>query len=181
MLLPVIGLVAGSVFGISAANQRYSPTRKIPIIRTATFEIEPDGEHDNELPFLRDDDKSTFWSTSTYKTRNFRNKPGVGVVLVLDKPHAVSELRLTSVSRGWTGQVFVTDDGGALSSGDLDSWGEEQGQAVNIETGERTIKVRPTTGTYVLLWISDLGPKIGEIAQVKIAEISVHELTTRKS
>jgi serine/threonine protein kinase len=180
VLLPIIGLVGGSVAGITTANQRYSPTRKISIIRTATFEIEPDGEHDNELPFLRDDNKNTFWSTSTYKARTFRNKPGVGVVLVLDKPHTVSELRLTAVSRGWTAQVFVTDDGGALS-GDLDSWGEEQGQGVNIDAGERTIKIRPTLGTYVMLWITDLGPKVGDVAQVKIAEISVHEPTTRKS
>jgi serine/threonine protein kinase len=187
VLLPIIGLVGGSVAGISAANQRYSPTRKIPIIRTATYEIQPDGEHDNELPFLRDDDKTTFWSTSTYTGRNFYpGKPGVGVVLVLDKPHAITELRLTSKSRGWTGQVFVTDNPEALSSDVLDSWGDELGQAVNIAEGDRTIEVREAkvgqaTGTYVLLWITDLGPKVGDVAQVKIAEISVHELTTRNS
>jgi hypothetical protein len=110
----------------------------------------------------------------------------VGVVLVLDKPHAITELRLTSKSRGWTGQVFVTDNPEALSSDVLDSWGDELGQAVNIAEGDRTIEVREAkvgqaTGTYVLLWITDLGPKVGDVAQVKIAEISVHELTTRNS
>jgi tRNA A-37 threonylcarbamoyl transferase component Bud32 len=179
LLLPIIGLVGGSVVGISAANQRYSPTRKVKYLRADIFELQPDGEHDNELPNLDDGDKNTFWSTSTYKSRNLRpGKPGVGVVLFLDKSHTVSELRLTSKTVGWTAQVFVAD---RLST-DLDGWGDQKGQALNIGAGDQTIKLGPNaTGTYVLLWITDLGPKVGDVAQVKIAEISVRELTTRKT
>jgi serine/threonine protein kinase len=179
VLLPIIGLVGGSVVGISTANQRYSPTRKVKYLRADIFELQPDGEHDNELPNLDDGDKNTFWSTSTYKSRNLRpGKPGVGVVLFLDKPHAISEVRLTSKTVGWTAQVFVAD---RLST-DLDGWGDQRGQALNIGAGDQTIKLGPNaSGTYVLLWITDLGPKVGDVAQVKIAEISVYELTTRKT
>jgi serine/threonine protein kinase len=172
--LPLIGLIGGAVVGIGAANQKYSPTREVDFIRAATFEIKPDGEHDDELPNLNDNDRNSTWSTSTYPSPNFLDdKPGVGIILVLDKEHPISELRLTSKSKGWNAQVYVADRPSRV----LDGWGDQRGQAVNIGEGDQTIKVGPASGTYVLFWITYLGPKVGGISQVKIGDISVREPT----
>ncbi len=170
VLLPLIGLVGGTVFGIAAANQQHNPTKPVPYIRAVSFELDPDGEHDNELKFLNDRDRSTSWTTEPYRSRNFyRGKPGVGVVMILDEPRLVSQVSVVSNSRGWTAQVYVADRLG----GDLDSWGDQRGQIVDVPEGSSKIGLTPTTGTYVLLWITDLGPKVGNTAQVKIAELAL--------
>lgn len=170
VLLPLIGLVGGAVFGIAAANQKHNPTNAVPYLRTVSFELEPDGEHDGELKFLNDRDKSTTWSTEAYKSRNFyRGKPGVGVIMILDEPRVVSQLNVISETRGWTAQVYVAD----RLSEDLDGWGDQRGQLVDAPKGLSKIALTPSASTYVLLWITDLGPKVGSIAQVKIAELAL--------
>ncbi len=170
VLLPLIGLVGGAVFGIAAANQNHNPTTAVPYLRPLSFELEPDGEHDSELKFLNDRDKSTSWSTEPYKSRNFyRGKPGVGVIMILDEPRLVSQVNVVSKTRGWTAQVYVAD----RLSEDLDGWGDQRGQLVDAPEGSSKIGLTPVTGTYVLLWITDLGPKVGNVAQVKIAELAL--------
>jgi serine/threonine protein kinase len=176
LLLPLIGLAGGAVAGIGAANQKYSPTRKVEFIRADSWELQPDGEHENELKFLNDGDKNSIWSTSTYKSRNFYSgKPGVGVVMVLDRTRVIRELKITSKSQGWNAQVYVAE----TVPRDLDGWGDQRGQAVGIGEGPTTVRLSPAAGTYVLLWITDLGPKVGDVAQVKIGDLELRENTPR--
>jgi serine/threonine protein kinase len=176
VLLPLIGLAGGAVAGIGAANQNYSPTSKIEFIRADSWELQPDGEHENELGFLGDDDKNTFWSTSTYTSRNFYpGKPGVGVVMVLDRTRVIRELKITSKSQGWNGQVYIAE----TVPRDLDGWGDQRGQAVGIGEGTTTVPLSPAAGTYVLLWITDLGPKVGGVAQVKIGDLELRQSSPR--
>jgi hypothetical protein len=170
VFVPLLGAVGGAVLGVEKANQDHPKTLPIGYLRAQSFELDADGEHENQLPFLNDGNKATTWSTSTYPSRNFvRGKPGVGVVMVLEQAQTVRTVTLTTPSNGWNAQVYVSD---RLPT-DLDGWGEQRGSKVNIGSSSSTIDIQPTKGTYVLLWITDLGPKTGPFAQVKIAELGL--------
>ena len=169
VLIPIVGVASGSLVGITLADRGGAAV--IAYRAVATFEVNPDGEHDNELKFLNDGDSTTSWSTETNGSRDFNGrKPGVGVVLVFEKPQLVRSLQLTSLRQGWNAQVFVSD----RPSDTLAGWGDPRGQATDIASGRSTVSIDPTTGTYVMLWITDLGPKTGSFAQVKIADLALY-------
>ena len=169
-VVPLLGIVSGAVVGVAKADQDHPTTHPITYLRAQTFELEADGEHDNQLQFLNDGNRATTWSTSTYPSRNFvRGKPGVGVVLILEQSRILRTLTISTPSKGWNAQVYVSN---RLPT-DLDGWGDQRGSKVNIADGTSSISIQPAKGTYVLLWITDLGPKTGDFAQVKIAELGL--------
>ncbi len=134
-----------------AASQKAVPT-PTPL----AFDPPPGSgvEHDDELPFLVDNDPSTRWSTENYNSSRFGGlKPGVGVILQLDGPHKLKELKVTSSTKGWTAEVLVADS----SKSTLQAWGDPVATKKGIDGGTTTFDLGGKTGGAVLLWITDLG------------------------
>ena len=121
-------------------------------------------EHDSELSNLVDGDPSTLWSTEQYANRNFGGlKGGVGIVLQLDGPHKLKDLKVTSPSTGWAAEVLVADSPRATRP----AWGDPVATKKGIAGGTTTFDLGAKTGGAVLLWITDLG----DGTSVSIAEL----------
>jgi len=111
-------------------------------------------EHDDELTNLLDNDPATLWSTETYSNNRLGGlKPGVGVVLQLDGPHKLKDLKVTSPSRGWSAEVLVAGAPQPTRA----AWGEPVAAKKTINDGSTTFDLAGRTGGAVLLWITDLG------------------------
>ncbi|MDQ3642114.1 MAG: protein kinase [Actinomycetota bacterium] len=124
-------------------------------------------EHDDELPFLVDGDASSVWRTENYASSRFGGlKPGVGVILRLDGPHQLKELKMTSPTKGWSAEVLVAD----APRTTRDAWGTPVATKRGIGDGSTTFDLGDRTGGAILLWITDLGD--GNSA-VSIGELSV--------
>jgi serine/threonine-protein kinase len=139
----------------------------IPTPTPLAFDPGGDGaEHDEELSNLVDGDPSTVWSTEQYGSSTFGGlKPGVGVILKLDGPHKLKELKVTSPSTGWAAQVLVADS----VKTSLDAWGSPAATKKGIGAGTTTFDLGGRTGGAVLLWITDLG----EGSAVSVGELRV--------
>jgi serine/threonine-protein kinase len=143
-----------------------SPGQTIAVASAASFD--PNGpdksENEDKVPFLRDGRADTVWATDRYKARTFGTKPGVGVVLRLERSHRLGALTVESPTQGWAARVYVADAPGAT----LADWGSPVAQADNIAGGHQ-FDLDGRQGGAVLIWITDAG--VGhkaEIAEVRL-------------
>jgi hypothetical protein len=130
--------------------------------------FDPDGpdnaENEDQVPRLRDGRQDTTWATDRYRARTFGTKPGVGVVLKLDRTHRLGKLRVDSPTQGWAARVYVADAEGAT----LRDWGASAAQAENINGGT-VFDLQGKQGSAVLIWITDTGAAHkAEIAEVQL-------------
>jgi serine/threonine-protein kinase len=125
------------------------------------------GEHDDELGLAVDGNAETAWTTERYDKPDLGGlKPGVGLVLGLDRPTKLARLELDSPTTGWSVQVFVTSEDGAS----LDSWGAPVGTADDID-GSTVVDLHGAPGSRVLVWITSLGDgSVGDRYSTAIAE-----------
>jgi serine/threonine-protein kinase len=126
-------------------------------------------ENDDTAALAHDGDPATHWTTEGYRSRALGGlKSGVGLVLALDGPHRLAGLDLESPTEGWAGQVYVGDG----TETDLDAWGEPvaplsgDGDRVHVDLGG-------LQGAAVLVWITDLGERVGDRFQFRLAEATV--------
>jgi hypothetical protein len=115
-------------------------------------------EHTGETGFLFDNDPATVWTTERYNNRGMvtgnGDKPGVGIVLRLDAPADGHELVVTSPTRGWSVQAFVSD----AAHEDLALWGPPVAEANAITQDETTLTLTGgDNDLFVLLLVTDLG------------------------
>jgi hypothetical protein len=147
------------------------PNRAVQTLHIASvraFDPPPgDGhEHDSELNNVIDGDRNTAWQTEHYNDRKFgRIKDGLGLVLTLDSPAKLRELRVNSPVQGWAASVYV-----APSPADsLGGWGQPVDTQTNI-AGSATFNLKVQQGGAVLLWITDLGPdSLMQVNEVTVA------------
>jgi serine/threonine-protein kinase len=162
VLAVVLGIV-GYLFSRSHTGQnllgtssnKASTAGAAPQVRDV-LAFDPDGdgrEHNADLPKLTDHDASSTWSTEHYDSGlQGAGKPGVGVVLVLDRSQGLRRLQVTSSTRGWNASVYLAD----APKTALGQWGAPvtngrvSGQGTSFDLHGRT-------GAAVLLWITDLG------------------------
>jgi len=129
---------------------------KIPTPTPLSFDPPPGSgvEHDEQLPLLVDHDPSTQWRTENYNNNHFGDlKPGVGVILQLDGPHKLSELKVSGATKGWTAEVVVA----AAPRSTREAWGQAVATKKAGSDGSTTFDLDGRTGGAVLLWITDLG------------------------
>jgi serine/threonine protein kinase len=131
-----------------------SKPQPVPITGVTAFDPQGDRrEHDSELPNLTDGDPSTTWSTERYNSRTFGGiKSGVGFVLELSGSHKLSELQVSSPTKGWSASVFVADSPKSA----LDQWGVPVTTRDGLN-GDATFDLKSRQGAAVLVWITDLG------------------------
>ena len=127
----------------------------IPIRQVSSFDPGgrgTPGENDDLLPHLIDGNTSTAWVTDSYDQRDFGFKPGVGVVLTLDRSTTLDQLEVTSPTHDWAASVYLADAPGST----LADWGAPVAQQTGIN-GDLTVDLQGHQGRDVLIWITDLG------------------------
>lgn len=142
----------------------------IRVVSVRPFDPAGDGrENDAQVSLAVDGDRSTSWRTETYQTRTFGNlKDGVGLIVTLQEPTPLERLTVRSPTSGWAASVHVA----TALPGDLSGWGQPVADAEDIR-GDVTFELGGATGSFVLLWITDLGDGPGRV------EISELTLTAR--
>jgi hypothetical protein len=119
--------------------------------------------------YIFDGDPNTAWFTDSYGTPTFGNLyPGLGLAVALDKSAKLSRLDVTTPTVGWAAQVYVSE--AAVPSGQpVSAWGQPTDSKTDI-SGNTTFSLGGRTGRYVLLFLTNLGPK--KKAQINEVEVS---------
>tara|TARA_B110000014_G_C20097164_1_gene575282 strand:- start:81 stop:1661 length:1581 start_codon:yes stop_codon:yes gene_type:complete len=140
-----------------------------PIVAAEDFDPLGDGvEHPELLSNLFDNDSSTSWKTETYGHRSLGFlKPGVGVVVQLEKSIDLHTLEIETESIGWSGQIFVSNTIGAS----LEAWGEPVA-LIEASSGTANVDLTGNNGLVVLVWITDLGDAPPSL-KIEISEIRI--------
>jgi serine/threonine-protein kinase len=184
VLAPVAALV---IFGVMIAGERGAdqldgdgsdrggPTHAATLVGAVSFDPEPgDGvEHADEVANAVDGDTQTTWETEGYDTRNFNNrqKPGVGLVLQLDKAQDVREVVINTPLPGWRVEVRAADTPGS----ELDDWRVVSDRTA-VETSVRIpVDLDGKPARNVLLWITQLAidPEDANKARARLSEVRV--------
>lgn len=142
----------------------------IPVVAATPFDPPPgDGrEHDDRAPLAIDGDLSTAWTTERYDSRLLGGlKDGVGLVLDLGDVATVDRVVLTSPATGWSATLHVAVEPGTTHA----DWGPVVGSVDGGGEGETAVEVEPTTGRYVLVWITDLGDDSGVVFELQNAVV----------
>jgi eukaryotic-like serine/threonine-protein kinase len=131
-------------------------------------------EQEPLIPHLYDGNPSTLWSTEEYTTANFGGlKPGVGAYIVFDATHALHVLTVTSPSRGWVFSVYVARQVSATLAG----WGQPVATGITVKGDPTSVELHGATGQAVLVWITDLGPRLANPPQPATPyQVSIGEL-----
>jgi eukaryotic-like serine/threonine-protein kinase len=178
--LAVVGLALGGtdvgrqLFDAATGKDGGGPSggAAVALSGTAAFDPPPGSrhEHDDQLGFATDGDATTAWTTEHYDSRSLGGlKPGIGIVVTLERAAALARVELDSPTKDWSVEVFVADEPGE----ELASWGEPVAHADGIG-GSAELDLHGRTGGAVLVWITDLGDgSVGEPYAASIAEVRV--------
>jgi|GEM_PF-468663 len=140
-----------------------------PIVAAEDFDPLGDGvEHPELLANLFDNDSSTAWKTETYGHRSLGFlKPGVGVVVQLEKSIALRSVEIETAAIGWSGEIYVSNTIGAS----LEAWGNPVA-LIEASTGTADVDLTGNNGQMILLWITDLGDAPPSL-KIEITEIRI--------
>jgi eukaryotic-like serine/threonine-protein kinase len=147
------------------------------IAGTQEFDPPPgDGtENPAMLEFLTDANPETFWTTLCYESRDLAPKKGVGIIIRLRDPRPGAAVAIDSPTAGWSAEVYVSDSKGAT----LKSWGRPVAVGDNIPGGRADFPLGQSTGSFVLVWIKQLGgstacerPFALRITDVRIVDVA---------
>ena len=155
-----------------------APLARVPIAAVTDFDPSADGgngeENPEQAPLAVDDDPETAWTTLTYyDDPHLANlKPGVGLVVDLGKPVAVSEVKVALVGTGTDVQLRAAPRAATTvpSSG-----AEFTTVAKERDAGELAV-LRPeeqVTTRYVLVYLTSLPLDVPGSYKGGIANISV--------
>jgi hypothetical protein len=142
--------------------------------------VDPNGARDElrDVAFVVDGDEETEWKTHHYRNNpKFGGlKPGMGILINLGKPRAVTSVRVQFTAAGATTQMrFGTEDQGNSETSDkkihqtYQSLGEPEVAKANWAFGQfdETKKYQ-----YLMVWITQL-PAEGSGFQIGVQEIAV--------
>lgn len=158
-------VIAGNLFGDLDVGGEAAGTGSTAIVEGFSFDPGSDGdEWGSRVPLAFDGEPTTRWYSKTYSTANFSSsKNGVGVILRLDGQPALNELKVTTTTENWSAEVHVADDlpfsPDYIGEFSPDQWGDTIG-GVDGVSGDTTIDLDGSTGTYVLVWITDHGTTV---------------------
>ena len=142
------------------------------IAGTQEFDPAPgDGtENPDQLPALTDGDLKTDWFTLCYDERTLAPKKGVGIIFRLTEKADGRALSILSDSTDWDATVYVA----ASKADTLKGWGTPVAIGKAIPAGRADFPLRGD-GSFVLLWISKLGPSNAcqRPYQVRIADAQI--------
>jgi serine/threonine-protein kinase len=150
---------AGNLFGALGGGDGSTP---VTIASAQAFDPGGDGhENDASAPLAIDGDPTTSWRTEGYNDRDITKlKPGVGLVLHLDRSVSIDGLELDSPTNGWKIEVYVADG----SAQELSDWGKPVATPDPLAAGRSTVDLDGAKGSEVLIWILDRGDAPGRAA-----------------
>ena len=179
--VPLAALVvvagAGLAVAIALVGSRHTTTGGgtagapgAPVHVAAIHSFDPEGdktENEARAPLAIDGNPATVWSTDRYNPpRPFANlKHGVGLVLTLDRPHRLRQLKVTSSTQGWAAQIYVSD----VPHPSLAEWGTPVASRTGLD-GPATFDLNGHEGGAVLLWITDTGvDRKADVAEIVVS------------
>ena len=171
-LLLALIVIAGGIGGGLRFAERTMPTPARPFAIASIRSFDPLGnneENDDILKLAIDGRVDTAWESRGYGTRNFDGIDGVGVIVDLGADRTVRSLGVNSYDEGWSAEVYISN----RPAPSLAGWGASAGKIRNATSGDFTVKLTPTNGRYVLVWITDLGPKRGSLYKAALSELRV--------
>jgi hypothetical protein len=132
-----------------------------------TLDHTPDNPGQTSLAF--DGNPNTAWNTDFYKTSTFGGLySGEGLAIRLDGKHTLKQLSVTTPSTGWSASVYVATSEPANGQ-PVTAWGSPTDSKSNVG-GSTTFSLGGKSGSWVLLWLTDLGPTFhAEVAEVKVS------------
>jgi serine/threonine protein kinase len=156
-------LLSGGVESPLVPGNDANPSQ--PVELTAVVSHDPYGddgsEHPDEVPFASDGDRSTYWTTSSYRyPEGGLGKEGVGIVLDPGGPATPEQIVVITETPGFTAEVRVGDS----QEGPFDTVAAEA-QQVGEET---TFELGDAEGRFWLVWITNRGDN----SAVRINEIT---------
>jgi Protein kinase domain len=171
-----VGLLLGGILGTSAgvvAAKQKGSDGGLTLVDARSFDPEGgDGEKESLAKFAIDKKANTSWTTEGYRARTMSGKSGVGLYVQLKQSATIRTLRINNETPGWSAQVYVSSREGTQ----LSDWGPIVGTVTNATADTFDLALTPREGSYVLLWITDLGNKMEADAdgriRAEIAEVS---------
>lgn len=158
-----VGRLLPGNFGRPAAP---APLR---VVAVSTFDPPPGDGHERDAEARRviDGDPTTAWRTQRYTRPDLGGlKPGVGLMLRLDRPRPLDQLIVRSPTNGWAAEVYLGDPAPTLAG-----WGRRVAAHDDI-AGAATFSLGGRRASALLLWITRLGPVPGGWAVV-ISDVQV--------
>jgi tRNA A-37 threonylcarbamoyl transferase component Bud32 len=127
----------------------------------------PDNPGQTSLTF--DGNPATAWNTDYYSSATFGGLyTGEGLAIQLDGKHTLHNLTVTTPSTGWAASVYVSNSEPANGQ-PVTAWGSPTDSKTNVD-GSTTFSLGGKSGSWVLLWLTDLGPTFhAEVAEVKVS------------
>jgi hypothetical protein len=135
----------------------------VPIEITSITAWDPDGtngsENDAQAPLaLADGSGATSWSTECYSSQYMGGKSGVGLIVALSAA-SVGRLDVESVNAPYALEVFASAD--PTPPPTLAGWGEAIDDKAFAAFPGVVETVVPTPASYLLVWLTELGPDNG--------------------
>jgi serine/threonine-protein kinase len=143
-------LELGGPVGIRPADEGpANATRVLGFDSVAPMDPYGDGdENKSGMPLVYDGDPATAWKSENYFDGTL-NKPGVGMLFDLGGARTVTGFRLQTPYPKYRFTVVVGNDPAAMASA---------AQATFTATRDMRESIEPTTGRYVLLWMTTVVP-----------------------
>ena len=163
-LVAVIAVLAVSATTVTQGFGLWAPSGPGAIVTPASATVfSPGGtpDHSGEAGLAIDGNPNTSWPTDTYRdAAPFPTfKEGVGLMLQLSEPTALSEVVIDVSSTGTEVQIRAADSATPASLSDT----TELTPSTPLQPGENTITVDDQTKTSdVLVWITKLGKTDGQ-------------------
>ncbi|WP_458315897.1 serine/threonine-protein kinase [Mycolicibacterium brisbanense] len=174
MLAVIAVVVATAVYFVTGGFGAQSPSGPGPLVtpqRATVFSPGGSPDHPNDAGKAIDGNPDTAWPTDIYQdaTPFPTFKQGVGLMLQLAAPTALSEVTLDVPSTGTEVQIRASDSDAPSSLSDT----TELTSNVALRPGQNTIPIDNKTKTSnVLVWISKLGT-VGGQSRTAISDITL--------
>ncbi|MCW2960941.1 MAG: serine/threonine protein kinase [Thermoleophilia bacterium] len=170
----VVPLVALVLFGIMLAGEQGSdqvgrddtstagPTEPVAVVGAVSFDPKPKGdgvEHPDDVANAVDGKPASIWETEGYDRPDFNGaKPGVGLVLELERPVEVRDIAITTTLPNWTVEVYVSN----APQRTLEGWRKASKSVPVASDTQIAVDTDGRKASHVLLWITALSIDVDE-------------------
>lgn len=156
----------------SSSAETAKPGSPAKIVQATVFPPGPEADQPGKAGLAIDGNPSTSWTTDTYTQADpFPDlfKPGVGLLLDLQSPSALSSVTIESHSVGTQVQIRSADSATPGSLNDT----KEISATATLQSGKTTIPITSSSQvSHVLVWINKLGATNGD-HHAELSEITV--------
>ena len=139
------------------------------LVSAAAYDPFGDNRSENNDRAARaiDADLNSTWQTEHYQDPALVSvKPGVGLIVTVEKPTDLRQLLVNSPTGGWAAEVYLANGVPPLRFKD---WGEPVDRHENIAAGDITFALHGKKANAILIWITHLSAGgRAEIANVRV-------------